>query len=569
MSTAVRSLIGALARLYPWPVETSAELRDALALLAWEVPPTQLVRAGYGAGLVAGVISLLTVPLVPASMRLAVGFLACVASLLIVHLVHTAPKLAATGKRTSALGAAPDLVSRAVLSMRLEPTPERAAAFTAQSSDTLLAESLATHVRQARTTAHSGLITFGDAWSDLFPSLRRSFALILVAGRTPTEDRYRLLDRSLAVVLDGTRDTLQRFAARIRGPVTALYAFGVLLPTALVALLPAAGAAGVAVTPVAVILLYNVFLPTALIAASVWLLAHRPVAFPPPQVTWTHPDAHDRRLLGLVAGAVVAVGSWLGTRTVLPPWGPPIAAVGLGCGTVLVVVSHPVISVYEQVRAVEDGLSDALELVGRRVANGRAVEAAIEQAAGELDGPIGTVLADGARQQRQLHIGVREAFLGSHGVLNMVPSRRVQGSFALLSLAADEGRPAGTALLAFAEHLDDLRRIEREARQRLDSICRTLTNTATLFAPMVAGATVALANTLSREEGLNGSEQSFVWLGGPVGVYVLLLAVVLTALSVGLVRGFDRSLVGFHVGRALVSSTLIYLCSFLFVGTLL
>lgn len=569
MNALSAGLVGALARLYPWPVETSEALRDALSFLDWEVRPATVVRAGYGGGLAVGAVTALAAWFVPWPLRLAALALAGGLALGVAHLVHVMPRLAATAKRTSALGAAPDLVARAVLSMRLAPAPERAAAFAARTSDGVLAGSLDRHVRGSRNAARSGLSTFGDAWSDLFPSLRRSFSLITVAGRTPPADRGRLLDRALDVVLEGTRETLQSFAARIRGPVTALYAFGVLLPTALVALLPAAGAAGVVVTPPVVVVVYNVVLPASLVAASVWLLARRPVAFPPPEVSRAHPRVADRHALAPVAGLAVASAGWLVTGRVAPSWGPPVAAVGLGCGTALVVANQPVVAVYDHVRAVEDGLPDALELVGRRVANGQAVEAAIAGVADELDGPMGRVLADGARQQRQLHVGVHEAFLGRHGVLETVPSPRVRGSVALLSLATKEGQPAGSALLALAEHVDDLQRIEREARQQLVSVCRTLSNTATVFGPMVAGSTVALAGGLAGETELAGGESGFLWLGGPVGVYVLLLAVILTALSVGLVRGFDRTLVGYRVGRALVSATGIYLCSYLVVGTLL
>lgn len=569
MSTWIAGAVTTFALLYPWPVETSEELRDALAFIDWDGDSAALVRAGYGSGVVVCGLTMLVVPIVPARLRGVTAVLGAALALAVVHLVHSAPKLAATARRTSALGAAPDLVARAVLSMRLVPAPERAADFAGRTSEGVLAENLAMHVRRSRNRAQSGLTTFGDAWSDLFPSLRRSFSLITVAGRTPAEDRHRLLDRALAVVLEGTRETLQSFAARIRGPVTALYAFGVLLPTALVALLPAAGAAGVVVTPAVVVVLYDVLLPAMLAAAAVWLLTRRPVAFPPPEVTRAHPAVADRRVHAILTGTAVAVVGWLLAARLFPPWGPPVAAVGLGCGTALVLANQPVIAVYGRVRAVEDGLSDALELVGRRVANGQAVEAAIEGVADELDGPTGAVLGDGARQQRQLHVGVREAFLGRHGVLDTVPSPRVRGSFALLSLAADEGRPAGTALLALAEHVDDLQRIEREARQQLVAVCRTLTNTAVLFGPMVAGSTVALAGGISGETELTGGEQAFLWLGGPVGVYVLALATILTSLSVGLIRGFDRALIGYRVGRALVSATSIYLCSYLLVGTIL
>lgn len=569
MSGALLWVVAGVARLYPWPVEASEELRDALAFLDGEYDASTVVQAGYGAGLVAVCGTSVAVILVPGRLRAITLVLGSILALAVVHLVHAAPKVAATARRTSALGAAPDLVARAVLRMRLTPAPERAAAFAAQTSDGVLADALGARVRRGRHTGNSGLAAFGDAWSDLFPSLRRACSLITVAGRTPETDRHQLLDRALAVVLDGTRETLQSFAASIRGPVTALYAFGVLLPTALVALLPAAGAAGVVVTPLVVVVLYDIALPGALATAAVWLLTRRPVAFPPPAVTRAHPDVADRRLHGVVAGVGMALGAWVVCTRLLPVWGPPVAAVGLGSGTGLVVATRPVVAVYERVRAVEDGLSDALELVGRRVANGQAVEAAIDQVSDDLGGPTGDLLADGARQQRQLHVGVHEAFLGRHGVLDSVPSPRVRGSLALLSVATDEGPPAGSALLALAEHVDDLQRIEREARQQLTSVCRTLTNTATVFGPLVAGATVALAGGISGGTELAGGEQTLQWLGGPVGVYVLALATILTTLSVGLVRGVDTELVGHRVGRALVTATVTYLGSYLIVGAML
>lgn len=567
MSVTVQPLVSLLARLYPWPVQTSEEFREAILFLDWDVSPRQLVKCGYGAGIVVGFSTLPVIPFVPAAVRLVLVLLSCGLVFGVAHLVHSLPVLAATARRTKALGAAPDLVARTVLHMRLTPTPERAASFAAETSDSVLARTLASHLRRTRNTARSGLVTFGEAWEDLFPALGRSFALVIAATKTRKNERFRLLDRSLTIVLGGARDELQAFAARIRGPVTALYAFGVLLPTALVALLPAATFADIIVSPILVIVVYNVLLPAVLLAAAIWLITNRPVAFPPPDVTHRHPSVTDRHRLAVVCGFGVAVASWVLTAWLYPLWALPVAALGLGCGTALLVANYPVIAVYTEIRAIEEGLPDALELVGRRVSNGRAVEAAIAQVGEDLDGPIGRVMADGARQQRQLNVGVEEAFLGRYGVLDDIPSPRVRGSFSLLSLAAHEGRPAGNALLSFAEHVEELQRIERDARQQLSTVCRTLSNTATIFGPMVAGSTVALANSISDVSELTGSEQSFTWLGGPVGVYVIVLAVILSALSVGLVRGFDRALIGYRVGRALVSGTLVYLCSYFVVGT--
>jgi hypothetical protein len=139
----------------------------------------------------------------------------------------------------------------------------------------------------------------------------------------------------------------------------------------------------------------------------------------------------------------------------------------------------------------------------------------------------------------------------------------------LLSLAAKEGRPAGSGLLSLAEHVADLQTIEREARHSLAHVCRTLQTTGMLFAPLIAGATVSLAEGIGGGAFRAGGGQSLTWLGGPVGIYVLVLAVFLTGLSVGLTRGFDRALVGYRAGQALLCATLTYLGSYVLVSLLL
>lgn len=567
LSSLIHPVLGAFARLYPWPVDSGEDLTQALRFLGWDLCPERLVRAGYGAGLLAGGLLAVAVVLVPSSVRPVVALVALATALGVTHAAHSTPQLWATARRTSALGAAPDLVARAVLSMRLSPTPERAAAFTARSGEGLLVDDLRRHIQQAQPTADAGLVAFGDAWADQFPSLRRSLALVTAAGSTPAHDRGRLLDRALTVVLDGTSDQMQAFAAQIRTPATALYAFGILLPIALIALLPAAGVVGVVVTPATVVFVYNLCLPVVLLTASAWLLARRPIAFPPPDVTASHPQVADRTRLAIAAGLVTGAGCAVASTVVFPWWGPPVAGVGIGCGVALWVRYQPVVSVYDRLSQIETGLPDALVLVGRRVANGQAVETALAHAADELDDATGAMLGAGVTRQRQLQVGVRAAFLGDRGTLRLVPSRRVRGSMALLALAGTEGRPAGSALLALGEHLEDLQRIESDARHSLDHVCQTLRSTGVLFGPLVAGSTVALADGMGASDLLEGAV-SLTWLGAPVGLYVLCLAVLLTALSTGLTRGVDRALVGYRAGQALVVATVTYLASYLVVGGL-
>jgi hypothetical protein len=117
-----------------------------------------------------------------------------------------------------------------------------------------------------------------------------------------------------------------------------------------------------------------------------------------------------------------------------------------------------------------------------------------------------------------------------------------------------------------ATHLDDLRQVERDARADLDRVVGTLRSTGAVFGPLVGGATVALAAYMD-EAGLVGSGPVDVaGLGAAVGLYVLALGVILTALSVGLERGLDRHLVAVRVGSSLLAGTACFLAGYAVTG---
>jgi Flp pilus assembly protein TadB len=313
-------------------------------------------------------------------------------------------------------------------------------------------------------------------------------------------------------------------------------------------------------------------IPLALCWVTVWLFARRPVAFPPPRVGRDHPDVPDGDVSPAVAGVAGGVVGWWVSTTFVAGWASPVAAAGLALGGALVVRYRPVKDVRDHVRDVESALDDALYLVGQRVSEGEAVETALDHASDELTGATGELLAETAGLQRRLRVGVREAFLGDYGTLADVPSPRMRGAAALLSLAATEGRPAGQAIVASAEQLTTLRRVEREARRELASVTDTLGNTAAVFAPLVGGSTVALAERLVRTgeaTRLAGASLPVPELGVATGGYVLLLTVILTTLSTGLTRGLDRALIGYRVGIALLLATPTFLAGFVAAGLFL
>ncbi|RQG93119.1 secretion system protein [Natrarchaeobius halalkaliphilus] len=561
-------LARALASLYPWSVEPSEELDDSVAFIGAAVDSETVIRAGYGGGVVAAAL-LMPLFLTPLS-RFVVFALVALVSLSVVHGIHSLPQLLAALERTEALGDTPNLIGRAVLRMQIQPSLESAVRFAAETGRGPLAMSLAAHVDRSMGTPRSGLLTFADEWSDEFPALRRSAHLLATAQDAPTVERGRTLDRSLAAILDGTRNRMAEFTSAIRGPSTALFAFGVMLPLALVALVPAVPMAGFSVDIWLFVAVYNLVLPVVLVAASFRLLVRRPVAFPPPTVGRDHPGLPDR----LWTRGLWGVGAGIVTYALVATFGlaslAPLAAAGVGLGCGLLAVYRPILEIRHSVRAVETHLTDALYLVGRQVSEGESVESAIELAADRVPGETGAAFTDAAGLQRRLSLSVEQAFLGEYGALSDVPSARARGTAALLAIAANEGRPAGRAIVGMADHIEELEEVEAATKRELASVTDTLDSTAAYFGPLVAGSTVGLAGMMTGDllaitdtTALPHDE-----LGIVIGIYIVTLCFILTPLSIALRHGLDRALCGYHVGRALLSSMTLYVLTIALVGTI-
>ena len=557
--TTMTLVVRNLASLYPMSVdEPSDELVESLAFIEFPYEPETVVRAGYGAGILGALVPLALLAFdVPLEF---VVFFVLVTSLAAIQCVHSWPHLAAAFHRTEALGDTPNLIGRAVLRMQIQPSLESAVRFAADTGEGSLSRSLGAHIDRARGTPRTGLLAFADEWSEHFPALRRSSHLLATAQDAPEGERGRTLDRSLSAILNGTRSQMAEFTASIQAPATGLFAFGILLPMALIALVPAAPMVGFGVNIWVFVFIYNLVLPLILVLAALWILVRRPVAFPPPKIGRDHPDLPDRLWLRAGWGIVFGVPTYLLVLNYGPPYLAELTGFSVGLGAALLAVFGPVLQIRHHVRDVEDHLTDALYIVGRQVAEGESVESALELAADRVPAETGEVFDHAAGVQRRLHVSVKEAFLGTYGALRDVPSARARGTASLLAIAADEGKPAGRAIVSMADHLEELEEVEAETKRNLMQVTSTLDNTAAYFGPLVGGATVGLAEMMAGDdmEIVDAAAFPAEELAIVVGVYIVMLAFILTPLSYALRYGMDRALFGYHIGRTLASAMVIY-----------
>jgi Flp pilus assembly protein TadB len=339
-----------------------------------------------------------------------------------------------------------------------------------------------------------------------------------------------------------------------------IYAFGVMLPLALVGMLPVLSATGGGFPMVLLAIGYDLVIPVGLLAAGVWLAIRRPAVADPSgrreMIEGTSPTKP------MVVGLAVALPGFVLAPVFLPEWSRWTLACGTGVGASLYAFFAPLREEQQAIEEIEAELPDAVSIVGQSLAEGEPIERAVGTVGERAPGEIGTLFERAATRQRRLGQSVLEAFHGDVGVLRTVPSRRASTTISLITEAARHGRPAGRTLHAVADYLDALDRVEREARRELAQTTSTLRQTAMIFAPAIAGVTVALATGMDGVDA-PGKPVSVAMLGQVIGWYVVLLAVVLPSLSVVVERGFEPIRMGYRTGLALVTGVTVYPVTFL------
>jgi hypothetical protein len=232
------------------------------------------------------------------------------------------------------MGDIPEVISYLVMSMKIIPNLETAFRFAAESSDRAFAKDIRRLLLDLSLRVHAGIddavSDFARLWGQWNDYLKRSVYLVRSALSERDETARNItLNRALDVVLAGTRAMMEEFASRLHAPTMVLYSFFIMVPLALVAMLPAAAMVGVEVDAISLLIVYDIALPAITLLYARSVLNRRPAAFSPPKVPANHPalDTGRRRaaaILAACAGAALSLpalplGSWVNTGAWLGP----------------------------------------------------------------------------------------------------------------------------------------------------------------------------------------------------------------------------------------------------------
>lgn len=541
----------------------SDELRENLELAGLDIQPDEVVALSLFA---LSASALLAAAVTAACLTL--GWpIAILAALLPLPLLAFAsvgwyPSWRAARERVRGLGEVPILISYMSMSMKISPNLERSASFAAECIDGPLGRSLREALMRAhlRAAADIGeaLEQFGRRWGRWCGSLKRSLHLIEGSAAERSEaNRFHLLDRAVEASFEGVREQMRNFASGLQLSTSMVYSIGVLLPLALLAVLPVLTTVNVRVSVWEVAAIYCVVLPAAVYALSRRALSRRPVTFP---VSPAPAAAHNARvwLLASALGTMpVLAGFLLGTgdaRALSCLWG-----ISIGVAAYLYLSCAGAYEWRAKVERVEEEFCDSLVQLGNRIAEGKPAEEAFDGVASLMRGTeISRLFSRASANIKFGGMGLRKAlFDEEHGALREVRSRTIEATMRLLvDVIERSNKAAGEAALRMADHIKAMRQLELEVRHSLGEVAASMRSVALFFAPLIASVTARLQLALSSKAssipflsfGQSLSPPSFLLL---LGVYVLLLTMILLSCAVEIEVGDDPLMKRVIIARAL------------------
>jgi hypothetical protein len=401
---------------------------------------------------------------------------------------------------------------------------------------------------------------------------------------------------------------MDSFAAKLKTPSYILYSIFILIPLALVALLPAVTVVGMKPEITDLVLLYDFVFPALAILYSEYILMQRPVAFIPKQIPDSHPDLSDIRqrkrfaiIISALAFLIIAPSGYLlllignpgeivATRPLggyLTPTLPLILGGTAGISIYLYFSSVPYKRIRDRIKQMELEFADSLFVLGRRISEGKAPEESFAYTARTMEGSkIGEAFEEISMNLLSMRTNLKDAiFDEDFGAFRHIYSERIRNTMLLFTESVHKNHEAsGASLIKLADHLKELSAVEERIKSSLYDVTSTMRTTAVIFAPLIAGITLALAEVITKilnqvaervsrvpadlsgmpveiEQGAFSQSISPDHFLLAIGVYVLLISAILTRFAGSIEYGGDKTELKYDLACMLPISIVIFAVS--------
>ena len=271
----------------------------------------------------------------------------------------------------------------------------------------------------------------------------------------------------------------------------------------------------------------------------------------------------------------------------IPPTLPLILGGVAGVSIYLYFSSVPYKKIRDRIKQMEQEFADSLFVLGRRISEGRAPEEAFAYTARTMEGSkIGEAYEEISMNLLSLRTNLRNAIFDEEfGAFRHIYSERIRNTMLLFTESVHKNHEAaGASIIKLADHLKELSAVDERIRRSLYDVTSTMRSTVIIFAPLIAGITLALAEVITKILGQVGERMNRVpadLSGMPVeigqgtfsqsiapdhfllaiGIYIILISTILTRFAGSVEYGGDRAQLKYDLACMLPVSIIIFAVS--------
>ena len=401
------------------------------------------------------------------------------------------------------------------------------------------------------STIKESLDNYLETWRDYSVEFIESFQLIEGSLFEPDNDqRIRVLEKALQVVLDGVYEKMLKFTRDVRSPLTNVYMLGVVLPTLALALLPLASAMMAGLLNIYyVFILFNLLVPFFVFYLTDKIMMLRPGGYGETNLLERNPYYPEYKskkpyfkafficlpffILGFLPLIFhyTAVPQLLGlqsdysfkelgmgffgdamffdfTDSGAGPFGAGALILSLfiplGIGLFFSISykdrTQRLIKERNKTKQLEKEFNNSLFQLGNRIGNGTPVELAFGSVA---NSSRNLMTADFFKRVnyniRQMGMGVEKAiFDPRQGAINYYPSNLISTSMKILVESAKKGlRIAAVSLMNISQYIKNLQKVSSRLKDLLAEVVSDMKSNMTFLAPLLSGIVVGLATMIA------------------------------------------------------------------------
>ena len=264
-----------------------------------------------------------------------------------------------------------------------------------------------------------------------------------------------------------------------------------------------------------------------------------------------------------------------------------VAMIGVSMGLYYRLRSKDVIKIRERTKELEDEFSSALFQLGNRLGDGLPGEIAFAKVAANMqESTTGQFFNLVEKNMTKLGMGLEQSIFDSKvGALVSFPSKVIESSMKVLVESIKKGpRIAANALLSMSRYIKEIHRVEERLKDLMSDIIASMKSQIKFLTPAIAGIVIGITSMISTiltklnaqitettagsgaaDAGTLGNIGSIFGIGMPtyhfqiiVGIYIVQIVYILTALSSGIENGADKLGTRYSLGKNLTKSTLTY-----------